>query len=90
MDEFLTKNAGDEADFDEVKQINNQMKVLKKELKETRNVNEQLSEQVKELILNIKCDSKNKLYVEQICQILNISPEITKKIVPNNKKGLKI
>ena len=90
VDEFLTKNAGDEADFDEVKQINNQMKVLKKELKETRNVNEQLSEQVKELILNIKCDSKNKLYVEQICQILNISQEITKKIVTNNKKGLKI
>ena len=90
VDEFLTTNAGEEADFDEVKQIQNQMKFLKKELKETRNYNDQLTEQVKELIKNVKCDNKNKIYIEQICQILNLSPNTTKKIISNNKKGIKI
>ena len=71
VDEFLLKNTGEEADYDEVKQIEKQMKFLKKELKETRALNEQLSEQVKELIKNIKCDSKNKLQINQICQLLN-------------------
>ena len=86
----MTTNAGEEADFDEVKQIQNQMKFLKKELKETRNYNDQLTEQVKELIKNVKCDNKNKIYIEQICQILNLSPNTTKKIISNNKKGIKI
>ena len=90
VDEFLTTNAGDEADFDEVKQIEKQMKFLKKELKETRNLKDLLAEQVKELIKNVKCDSKNKIYIEQICQILNISSDNTKKILANNKKGIKI
>ena len=90
VDEFLTTNAGEEADFDEVKQIQNQMKFLKKELKETRNYNDQLTEQVKELIKNVKCDNKNKIYIEQICQILNLSHNTTKKIISNNKKGIKI
>ena len=90
VDEFLTTNAGDEGDFDEVKQIEKQMVFLKKELKETRNAHEQLTEQVKELIKNVKCDGKNKIYIEQICQILNIPSEITKKILANNKKGIKI
>ena len=65
------------------------MVFLKKELKETRNAHEQLTEQVKELIKNVKCDGKNKIYIEQICQILNIPSEITKKILANNKKELK-
>ena len=90
VDEFLLKNTGEEADYDEVKQIEKQMKFLKKELKETRALNEQLSEQVKELIKNIKCDSKNKLQINQICQLLNFSPNTTSRILTNNKKGIKI
>ena len=90
VDEFLNKNAGEEEDFDEVKQIQKQMKFLKKELKETRNILELLTDQVKELIKNVKCDNKNKPQIVQICQLLNLSPETTKRIVTNNKKGIKI
>ena len=89
VDEFLQTNAGEEEDFDEMKQIQKQMKFLKKELKELRNNNEQLIEQVKELLKNVKCDNKNKLQISQICQILKLSPEITNKIINNDKKGIK-
>ena len=90
VDEFLTTNAGEEDDLDEVKQITKQMNFLKKELKEIKNFDAQLIEQVKELIKNIKCDSKNKLQISQICQLLNFSPTTTNRILTNNKKGIKI
>ena len=90
VDEFLTTNAGEEDDFDEVKQITKQMNFLKKELKEIKSFDAQLIEQVKELIKIIKCDSKNKLQISQICQLLNLSPTTTNRILTNNKKGIKI
>ena len=90
VDEFLTTNAGEEEDFDEVKQILKQMNFLKKELKEVKNFNQQLIEQVKELIKNTKCDNKNKLQISQLCQLLNFSPTTTNRILTNNKKGIKI
>ena len=90
VDEFLTTNAGEEEDFDEVKQITKQMNFLKKELKELKSFNQQITEQVKELIKNIKCDNKNKLQIAQICQLLNLSPNTTNRILTNNKKGIKI
>ncbi len=90
VDEFLTTNAGEEDDFDEVKQITKQMNFLKKELKEIKSFDAQLIEQVKELIKIIKCDSKNKLQISQICQLLNFSPTTTNRILTNNKKGIKI
>ena len=90
VDEFLTTNAGEEEDFDEVKQITKQMNFLKKELKELKSFNQQITEQVKELIKNIKCDNKNKLQIAQICQLLNLSPTTTNRILTNNKKGIKI
>ena len=66
------------------------MNFLKKELKELKSFNQQITEQVKELIKNIKCDNKNKLQIAQICQLLNLSPTTTNRILTNNKKGIKI
>ena len=62
------------------------MKMLKQELKETRIKLEQLSDQVKELLKNVKCDNKNKPQFVQICQILNLSPQTTNRIITNNNK----
>ena len=86
VDEFLNNNAGEPDDFDEVKLIQKQMKMLKQELKETRIKLEQLSDQVKELLKNVKCDNKNKPQFVQICRILNLSPQTTNRIITNNNK----
>ena len=67
-----------------------QMMVIKKELKNTNYRFGLLSEQVKELLKNVKCDMKNKPQFVQICQLLNISQEATNMLITNNKKGLKI
>ena len=67
-----------------------QMMVIKKELKDTNYRFGLLSEQVKELLKNVKCDMKNKPQFVQICQLLNISQEATNMLITNNKKGLKI
>ena len=88
VDEFLRKGLGNEEDYDEVKQMNHQMKMLKAEIKELRLKLEQLTEQVKMLIKNVKCDAKNKPQIVQICQILGFSPQTTSRIVGNNKKNL--
>ena len=66
-----------------------QMALLKDELKETKTKLEQLIGQVKELLKNVKCDNKNKPQFVQICQILNLSPQTTNRIITNNnKKGM--
>jgi seryl-tRNA synthetase len=88
VDEFLNKGAIEENDLDIVKQMDEQMKSLKNEIKETSNKYNLLSEQVKELLKNIKCDMKIKPQIVQICQIFNFSPEIINKIVTNKKKGI--
>ena len=63
--------------------------VLKEELKDTKAKLEQLIGQVKELLKNAKCDNKNKPQFVQICQILNLSPQTTKRLINNiNKKGI--
>ena len=62
--------------------------LLKEELKETKSKLEQLIGQVKELLKNVKCDNKNKLIFSQICQILQLSPQTTSRIINNNKKGI--
>ena len=60
--------------------------LLKEELKETKSKLEQLIGQVKELLKNVKCDNKNKPQFVQICQILNLSPQTTNRIITNNNK----
>ena len=60
---------------------------IKKQLKETLQKYEQLSDQVKELLKNVKCDIKIKPQISQICQILGKSPEEVNKIV-NKKKSI--
>ena len=66
-----------------------QLIFLKDELKETKIKLEQLIGQVKELLKNVKCDNKNKPQFVQICQILNLSPQTTNRIITNNnKKGM--
>jgi chromosome segregation ATPase len=85
-DEFLREGAGDESDFNEIKQMQKQMKFLKDQLKDCLLKYEQLSEQVKEMLKNVKCDIKIKPQISQICQILGYSPQTTSRIL-NNKKG---
>ena len=63
------------------------MKLLKDEIKEKNNKLKMLSEQIEELMKNIKCDMKNKPQIVQICQILGKSPEEVNKIV-NKKKTI--
>ena len=88
VDEFLRKGLGDEEDYDELKILSKQIKMLKDEIKENRLQFQQLSDQVKILIKNIKCDTKIKPQIVQICQILGFSPQTTSRIVTNNKKNL--
>ena len=85
-DEYLREGLGDESDYSEFKQMQKQMKFIKEQLKESLLKYEQLSEQIKELLKNVKCDMKNKPNISQICQILGYSPETTSRIV-NNKRG---
>ena len=62
---------------------------LKDELKEKKTKIEQLIGRVKELLKKVKCDNKNKPEFIQICQILNLSPQTTNRIITNNnKKGM--
>ena len=86
VDEFLSKGVNEDNDLDIGKQIQGQLNFLKKEIKEKDNKFNSLSEQVKELLKNIKCDMKNKPQVSQICQILGYSPQTINKIVTNKKK----
>ena len=66
-----------------------QLLFLKDELKETKTKLEQLIGQVKELLKNVKCDNKNKPQFVQICQLLNLSPQTSNRIITNNnKKGM--
>ena len=85
VDEFLNKGVIEENDFD-ILQV--QLKCLKDEIKDTNNKYNLLSEQVKELLKNIKCDMKIKPQIVQICQLFGYSPETIKRIVTNKKKNI--
>ena len=87
-DEFLKEGLGDDSDYNEIKQMQKQMTFIKKQLKEINLKYEQLSEQVKELLKNIKCDIKIKPQISQICQILGFSPQTTARIITNKKTGI--
>ena len=85
-DEYLREGIGDESDFNEFKQMQKQMKFIKDQLKDSLLKYDQLSEQVKELLKNVKCDNKNKPQIVQICQIFGYSPQTISRMI-NNKKG---
>ena len=87
-DEFLKEGIGDESDFNEIKQMQKQMKFIKDQLKEALLKYDQLSEQVKELLKNIKVEIKIKPQISQICQIFGYSPQTTSKILNNKKVGI--
>ena len=74
---------------DEIEMHNEQNLALKKEIRELRKLNEQLKEQIKEVIRQIKVDKNNKIVISQICQLLELTPKTTGKIL-NNKKGTKL
>ena len=86
VDEFLAKGAGEEDDFDEVKMINKQMNFLKEEIKDYREKNKKLGNEIKELFSKIKCNSKNKNHIVQICQLLGFQPTIVEQIISNKFK----
>ena len=73
-------------DIDELNQAQEQLILLKEELKDTQTKLDQLVGQVKELLKNVKCDMKIKPQFVQICQILQLSPQTTNRIITNNKK----
>ena len=87
VDDYLNKGLIGENDLDIIKQNEEQMKLLKNEIKEKNNKFNMLSEQIEELFKNIKLDMKNKPQIVQIYQILGKSPEEINKIV-NKKKSL--
>ena len=87
VDDYLNKGIIEENDLDIIKQNEEQMKLLKNEIKEKNNKLNMLTEQIDELLKNIKCDLKNKPQIVQICQILGKSPEEVNKIV-NKKKSI--
>ena len=87
-DEFLREGLGDDSEYNEFKEMQKQMTFIKKQLKEVMLKYDQLSEQVKELLKNIKCDMKIKPQISQICQILGYSPNTTARIVSNKKSGI--
>ena len=85
VDEFLMKGAGDEDDFDEVKIITKQMNFLKDEIKDYREKNKNLSSEIKDLFLKIKCNDKNRKNIVQICQLLGFQPQLVDQIISNKK-----
>ena len=87
-DEFLREGLGDDSEYNEIKQMQKQMTFIKKQLKEIMTKYDQLSDQVKELLKNIKCDMKIKPQISQICQILGYSPNTTARIIANKKSGI--
>ena len=87
-DEYLREGLGDESDYNEMKQMQKQMKFIKDQLKEYMQKYELLSGQVEELLKNIKCDIKIKPQISQICQIFGYSPQTISRIVNNKKAGL--
>ena len=86
VDEFLNKGAMEENDLDIVKPLQDQLKCLKAEIKERNNKYNLLTEQVKELLKNIKCDMKIKPQIVQICQLFEYSPQTINRMVTNKKK----
>ena len=85
VDEFLMKGAGDEDDYDEVKIITKQMNFLKDEIKDYREKNKNLSSEIKDLFLKIKCNDKNRKNIVQICQLLGFQPQLVDQIISNKK-----
>ena len=85
VDEFLNKGLIEENDFDIIKQNEEQMKLLKNEIKEKNNKFKMLSEQIEELMKNIKLDMKNKPQIVQIYQILGKSSEEINKLEKKKK-----
>ena len=85
VDEFLMKGAGDEDDYDEVKMITKQMNFLKDEIKENREKNKKIGNEIKDLFFKIKCNDKNRKNIVQICQLLGFSPQLIDEIISNRK-----
>ena len=85
VDDYLNKGLIGENDLDIIKQNEEQMKLLKNEIKEKNNKINKLSEQIEELFKNIKLDMKNKPQIVQIYQILGKSTEEINKIINKNK-----
>ena len=85
-EEILADIPGNESDLDEVKGLKTMIDYLKKDNKEKDKKFESLVEQIKELFKGMKCDSKNKLQISQIFQIIGYPPEVIN-MVTNSKKG---
>ena len=69
---FLKERIGDESDYNKIKQIQIQKKFIKEQLKDSLLKYDQLSEQVKELLKNVKIDIKIKPQISQICKFWDI------------------
>ena len=85
VDEFLMNGAGDEDDYDEVKIITKQMNFLKEEIKDNREKNKRLGNEIKDLFFKIKCNDKNRQNIVQICQLLGFQPQLIDQIISNKK-----
>jgi hypothetical protein len=83
---ILNDVPGNESDLDEVKGLKNLVEYLKNDIKEKEKIINELIEQIKDLIKDLKWNKKNNQRVTKILTILGYAPEVIK-ILIDNKKG---
>ena len=83
---ILNDVPGEDSDLDEVKGLKNLNNYLKKIIREKDKILNDLLEQVKEVIKELKWSVKTNKIVTKILTILGYTPEVIK-IVTDNKKG---
>ena len=83
---ILNDVPGNESDLDEVKGLKKLVTFLKNDIKDKDKILNELIEQIKEIIKELKWNTKNNQRVSQILKILGYTPEIIK-IIIDNKKG---
>ena len=71
--------------MDEVKGLKELVAFLKKEIRDKDTILNELIKQIKEIIKELKWNTKNNERVSQILKILGYTPEIIKIIIDNRK-----
>ena len=68
--------------------LKNQLTMFKEQFKESNEKINKISELFKDLLKNIKCDSKALIPANQICNILGFSPNTSNNLIKEKKKGI--
>ena len=84
-EDILNDIPGNESDLDEIKGLKTLTKFLKKDNKEKEKKINNLTEKIKELINNLKYDTKIKPQLSQILELLGFPSNTIQNILNNNK-----